>query len=49
MKAIWKESINFGLVNIPVKLYSAIETSVLDFDLLNQADLESLFSQTLIK
>lgn len=26
MKTIWKGSISFGLVNIPIKLYSAIET-----------------------
>lgn len=39
MKAIWKGSINFGLVNIPVKLYSAIETSSLDFDMLDKSDL----------
>ena len=39
MKAIWKGSINFGLVNIPVKLYTAIESSALDFDMLDQTDL----------
>ena len=39
MKAIWKGSINFGLVNIPVKLYTAIENSSLDFDMLDNSDL----------
>ncbi|HMS64377.1 MAG TPA: Ku protein [Ignavibacteria bacterium] len=33
MKAIWKGSIGFGLVNIPVKLYSATQQSNLDFDM----------------
>ncbi len=38
MRSIWKGSIGFGLVNIPVKLYSAIETSSLDFDMLDGRD-----------
>lgn len=39
MKAIWKGSINFGLVNIPVKLYSATEQSTLDLDMLDKRDM----------
>jgi DNA end-binding protein Ku len=39
MKAIWKGSINFGLVNIPVKLYSAIERSNLDLDMVDRRDM----------
>jgi len=38
MRSIWKGSIGFGLVNIPVKLYSAIQTSNLDFDMLDSRD-----------
>ncbi|POY37308.1 Ku protein [Solitalea longa] len=38
MKAIWKGSIGFGLVNIPVKLFSAIQTSTLDLDMLDRKD-----------
>lgn len=38
MKAIWKGAINFGLVNIPVKLYSATQESTLDLDMLDQRD-----------
>ena len=38
MKAIWTGSIGFGLVNIPVKLFSAIESSKLDFDMLDKKD-----------
>ena len=38
MKAIWKGSIGFGLVNIPVKLYSAVQESSLDLDMLDKKD-----------
>jgi DNA end-binding protein Ku len=36
MKAIWSGSIGFGLVNIPVKLYSATQDSALDLDMLDK-------------
>ena len=40
MRAIWSGAISFGLVNIPVKLNSAIEASEgLDFDMLSQKDM----------
>ncbi|HET6558218.1 MAG TPA: Ku protein [Prolixibacteraceae bacterium] len=39
MKAIWKGAINFGLVNIPVKLYSATEQSTLNLDMLDRRDM----------
>src|ERR1044071_3355667 len=38
MKAIWTGSIGFGLVNIPIKLYSAVESSTLDLDMLDKKD-----------
>jgi DNA end-binding protein Ku len=38
MKAIWKGAIGFGLVNIPVKLYSAVQQSELDLDMLDAKD-----------
>lgn len=38
MRAIWTGSIGFGLVNIPVKLYSAIEESELSLDMLDKKD-----------
>lgn len=38
MRPIWKGSINFGLINIPVKLFSAIEESSLDLDMLDSKD-----------
>ncbi len=40
MKAIWSGAINFGLVNIPVKMYSATEDRNLDFDMLDSRDNE---------
>ncbi len=36
MRAIWSGSIGFGLVNIPVKLFSAAQDSGLDFDMLDR-------------
>jgi len=38
LRPIWKGSIDFGLVNIPVKLYSAQASSQLEFDLLDKRD-----------
>jgi len=38
MRAIWTGSIGFGLVNIPIKLYSAVESSTLDLDMLDKKD-----------
>src|ERR1044071_4010208 len=37
-RALWKGSINFGLVNIPVALYTAESSNDLDFDLLDRRD-----------
>jgi DNA end-binding protein Ku len=36
MHAIWSGAIGFGLVNIPVKLYSATQESSLDLDMLDK-------------
>ena len=38
MRAIWTGTIGFGLVNIPVKLFSAVEESSLDLDMLDKKD-----------
>jgi DNA end-binding protein Ku len=35
MKSIWNGSISFGLVNIPIKLYSAIESKAFGFRMLD--------------
>lgn len=42
MRAIWKGAISFGLVNIPIKLYSAVEESSLDLDMLDSKDLSNI-------
>jgi DNA end-binding protein Ku len=39
MRAIWKGSVGFGLVNIPVKLYSATQQSNLDLDMVDRRDM----------
>jgi DNA end-binding protein Ku len=38
MRAIWTGAIGFGLVNIPVKMYSATQDSSLDLDMLDKKD-----------
>ncbi len=38
MRPIWTGSIAFGLVNIPVKMYSATSSSDLDLDMLDKKD-----------
>lgn len=39
MKAMWSGSISFGLVNIPVKLFSGSQSNTLDLDMLRKSDL----------
>ncbi len=39
MKSIWSGSVSFGLVNIPVRLYSGSENNTLDLDMLRRGDL----------
>lgn len=36
MRSIWSGSIGFGLVNIPIKLYSATQDSTIDLDMLDK-------------
>ncbi len=38
MRPLWKGTIGFGLVTIPVKLFSAVQTSELDLDMLDKKD-----------
>ncbi|MEP7279327.1 MAG: Ku protein [Bacteroidota bacterium] len=38
MQSIWTGAIGFGLVNIPIKLFSAIQDSSLDLDMLDKKD-----------
>ncbi len=42
MRSIWNGTIAFGLVNIPIKLYSAIDHSSLDLDMLDSRDHEHI-------
>jgi len=39
MRAMWSGSISFGLVNIPVKMFSGSESKTLDLDMLRKKDL----------
>ncbi|MFT4153308.1 Ku protein [Parafilimonas sp.] len=38
MRSLWSGSISFGLVNIPIKLYSAIQPGSIDLDMLDRKD-----------
>ena len=38
MRSIWTGAIGFGLVNIPIKLFSAVQESNLDLDMLDKKD-----------
>lgn len=42
MRAIWRGSLSFGLINIPVRLYSATQEHALTFDLLHKKDLSPI-------
>jgi len=42
MRAIWSGTIGFGLVNIPVKLFSAVAQSELDLDMLDKRDYSNI-------
>ncbi len=42
MRPIWSGAITFGLLNVPVRLYAAIEEHGLDFDLLHKKDHEHI-------
>ena len=42
MRPLWTGAIGFGLVNIPVKLFSATQNSELDLDMLDKKDLANI-------
>jgi DNA end-binding protein Ku len=42
MRAIWSGSLSFGLVNIPVKLFSATQQQELNFDMLSKKDMSPI-------
>ena len=42
MRPIWTGALSFGLVNIPVRVYSAVEEKELDFTMLHKEDLSPI-------
>ena len=42
MRSIWTGSVGFGLVNIPIKLYTATQSSNIDLDMLDRKDLANI-------
>src|SRR5690242_8103003 len=42
MRAIWTGALSFGLINIPVRLFSATEDHGLSFDMLHKTDLSPI-------
>lgn len=45
MRAIWTGAIGFGLVNIPIKIFSAVQGSELDLDMLDKKDHSNIHFQ----
>ena len=37
-RAIWNGAVSFGLVNVPVRMYAAVSTTDLEFDLIHEED-----------
>ncbi len=42
MRAMWSGAVSFGLVNIPIRLYSGTEDHALDFHMLHKTDLQPI-------
>lgn len=42
MRTMWSGAVSFGLVNIPIKLYSASENTGIDFNMLHSKDLSPI-------
>lgn len=36
MRALWNGNLSFGLVNIPIELYTAVQSQTMDFDILHE-------------
>src|SRR4051812_1909671 len=41
-RSLWTGAISFGLVNIPIKVLSAVQDSSLDLDMLDSKDLSNI-------
>ena len=39
MSSVWSGHISFGLISLPVKLYSGARTSAISFNMLHREDL----------
>ena len=48
-RALWKGAISFGLVHVPVELYSAEKRNTLQFDLLDKRDMQPVGNQRVNK
>ena len=48
-RALWKGAISFGLVHVPVELHSAEKRNTLDFDLLDERDMNPIGYQRINK
>lgn len=48
-RALWKGAISFGLVHVPVELYSAEKRNALDFDMLDRRDMNPVGYQRINK
>ncbi len=42
MRALWSGTLSFGLINIPMRLYSATQDHGINFDLLHKKDLSPI-------
>lgn len=42
MRAMWSGLVSFGLINVPVKLYSATDEHAISFDMLHKTDLSPI-------
>ncbi|MCE5318565.1 MAG: Ku protein [Parachlamydia sp.] len=42
MRAIWSGLVSFGLINVPIKLYSATDEHAISFDMLHKTDLSPI-------
>lgn len=42
MRSMWSGSLSFGLINIPIKLYTATDSQEVSFDLLHKTDLSPI-------
>ncbi len=49
MKSIWNGTISFGLVNIPIKVYSATKSSEINFHYLHEEDLGRISTERICR